>query len=311
VPALDDLVVAELIDEVGFTGRTEYAFRHPLIRTVAYESQLKADRAELHGRLAAALQTRHAGAENEHAALIAEHLEAAGATKTAFAWHMRAGTWSNTRDIAAAHRSWERARQLADALPGGDPDRLALRIAPRTLLCATAFRQQVIGTQSTFDELDDLCAAAGDKVSLAIGMTGQVASAMGAGRVRAATRLSTEQMGLIESIGDPNLTVSLFAVSAFVLMETGNWSEALRWSANVIDIAQGDPTRGRCSRDHRWPLPTPCVATRAGRWASATGMRTSRAGWRPRLRLAEDYRALAAEHGYEAHLAMAQEMLGG
>ena len=35
---------------------TEYAFHHPLIRAVAYESQLKSDRADVHRRLAAAIE---------------------------------------------------------------------------------------------------------------------------------------------------------------------------------------------------------------------------------------------------------------
>ena len=47
---LDELLGAELIDQVRFTPSAEYAFRHPLIRAVAYESQLKSDRAELHRR---------------------------------------------------------------------------------------------------------------------------------------------------------------------------------------------------------------------------------------------------------------------
>ena len=38
--AVTTLLEAELIDQVAFTPRAEYAFRHPLIRTVAYESQL-------------------------------------------------------------------------------------------------------------------------------------------------------------------------------------------------------------------------------------------------------------------------------
>src|ERR1700727_570907 len=50
------LIEAELIDQVTFTPRAEYAFRHPLIRTVAYESQLRSDRAELHRRLAAMIE---------------------------------------------------------------------------------------------------------------------------------------------------------------------------------------------------------------------------------------------------------------
>ena len=49
-PVVDDLVAAQLIDQVRFTRQPEYVFHHPLIRTVAYESQLKSDRAELHRR---------------------------------------------------------------------------------------------------------------------------------------------------------------------------------------------------------------------------------------------------------------------
>ncbi|HZE15006.1 MAG TPA: AAA family ATPase, partial [Mycobacterium sp.] len=57
-PILQDLVVGELIDQIRFTGQPEYVFRHPLIRTVAYESRLKSDRAELHRRVAAAIESR-------------------------------------------------------------------------------------------------------------------------------------------------------------------------------------------------------------------------------------------------------------
>ena len=72
------MVAAELVDQVMFTPRAEFAFRHPLVRKVAYESQLKTDRAELHRRLAAAIEQRNPGSLDENAALIAEHLEAAG-----------------------------------------------------------------------------------------------------------------------------------------------------------------------------------------------------------------------------------------
>ena len=69
---------AELIDQVRFTPDAEYAFHHPLIRAVAYESQLKSDRAELHRRLAAAIESGSPESADQNAALIAEHLEAAG-----------------------------------------------------------------------------------------------------------------------------------------------------------------------------------------------------------------------------------------
>ena len=43
----------------------------------AYESQLKADRADLHRRLAAALKEADPGSADANAVSIAEHLEAA------------------------------------------------------------------------------------------------------------------------------------------------------------------------------------------------------------------------------------------
>ena len=147
-------LAAELIDQVRFTpSNPSIAFRHPLIRTVAYESQLKSDRAELHRRLAAAIEARDPASADENAALIAEHLEAAGDLHAAYGWHMRAATWATNRDIAAARLSWERARKIADALPAEDPDRAAMRIAPRTMLCGIAWRVHVNVAGARFDEL--------------------------------------------------------------------------------------------------------------------------------------------------------------
>ena len=55
-PVIDDLLRAQFVDQITFTGHLAYAFHHPLIRTVAYEAQLKSDRAELHRRLADAIE---------------------------------------------------------------------------------------------------------------------------------------------------------------------------------------------------------------------------------------------------------------
>ncbi|HWY01956.1 MAG TPA: adenylate/guanylate cyclase domain-containing protein, partial [Mycobacterium sp.] len=101
-PSVEDLVVAELVDQARFTRGPQYVFHHPLIRTVAYDSQLKSDRAELHRRLAAVIEARSPASADENAALIAEHLEAAGDLHAAYGWHMRAATWATNRDIGAA-----------------------------------------------------------------------------------------------------------------------------------------------------------------------------------------------------------------
>jgi class 3 adenylate cyclase len=243
-PVLQDLVSGEFIDQIRFTRQPEYVFHHPLVRTVAYESQLKSDRAELHRRVAAAIESRDPAAAEENAALIAEHLEAAGDLHAAFGWHMRAATWATNRDIAAARLSWERAEKIADALPAGDPNRTAMRIAPRTMLYANAFRvhEHVAGAQ--FDELRQLCTAAGDKASLAIAMAGLVMDHVFQARTREASQLASEAMALLDSIGDPTLTVGLSFAPIYAKGESAEMCEVLRWSQAVIDLADGDPAKG-------------------------------------------------------------------
>ena len=243
-PVFDDLLAAELIDQVRFTPHVEYAFHHPLIRAVAYESQLKSDRAQWHRRLATVIGERDPESADENAALIAEHLHAAGDLHTAYSWHMRAAAWATNRDIAAARLSWERARQIADALPADDPDQLSMRIAPRTMLCGTAWRVHVTVAGDRFDELRQLCTAAGDKASLAIGMATLVIDHAYHDRIHAAAELASEHMALIESIGDPNLTIGLSVPVTYAKMESGEHSEVLRWTQRVIDLAAGDPSKG-------------------------------------------------------------------
>jgi class 3 adenylate cyclase len=241
-PVLGDLVGGEFIDQITFTRDPEYVFHHPLIRTVAYESQLKSDRAELHRRLATAIEAR--GTTDSDAALIAEHLEAAGDLHVAYGWHMRAATWATNRDIAAAQLSWERAQTIADALPADSPHRAALRIAPRTMLCGIAWRVHMNVAGDRFEELRELCTAAGDKASLAIGMAGLVMDHAFQDRVREASQLASEAWALVESVGDPTLTVGLSFPLIYAKIESGDWSVALRWSQRVIDLADGDPSKG-------------------------------------------------------------------
>ncbi|HTA64622.1 MAG TPA: hypothetical protein VK753_03880, partial [Xanthomonadaceae bacterium] len=176
--------------------------------------------------------------------LIAEHLEAAGDGHVAYGWHMRAATWATNRDINAARLGWERARRIADALPAEDPNRAAMRIAPRTMLCATAWRTHKWVAGDHFDELRKLCAAAGDKASLAIGMAGQVVDHAIRDRVREASQLASEAWTLIESIGDPTLTVGLSFPVFYAKGESAELCDALVWSQRVIDLADGDPSKG-------------------------------------------------------------------
>src|SRR3984885_11879551 len=114
---------------------------------------------------------------------------------------MRAGTWSRAyRDIGAAWTSWQRARQVADRLPVDDPDRTAMRIAPRARLCATAWRAGGDVADTGYDELRQMATAAHDDVSLATGIAGQINTFAGDGRFREASHLASELEPLLDSI---------------------------------------------------------------------------------------------------------------
>ncbi len=236
-----ELVDAELVEQVKSSPRARYAFRHPLIRAVAYESQLRSERADLHRRLAAEIQRRDPESLDENAALIATHLEAAGDLRHAFTWHMRAGRWSIHRDVGAARASWQRARQVADALPADEPDRTAMRIAPRTLLCGSSWQLGGGVPDCTFAELRELTAATGDPRPLAIGKAGLLASLTFHGRYRESSRLASECAGLIESIGDPRTTIGLLYGPMYAKLQAGEVVEALQLAQRVIDLAGRDP----------------------------------------------------------------------
>ena len=62
--------------------------------------------------------------------------------------------------------------------------------------------------------------------------------------MREASQLASEAMALIESLGDPTLTVGLSSAAIYAKLESGEWSDVLRWSQRVIELADGDPSKG-------------------------------------------------------------------
>jgi hypothetical protein len=157
---------------------------------------------------------------------------------------MRAGAWLNNRDIAAARVSWERARQAADALPDDHPDRTAMRITPRTTLCATDWRVHADDSIVRFEELRELCALAGDKTSVAIGIMGPMAVHSQRGEVHEAQRMASELITVLDSIGDPALTAQAAFGAIGIKLQAGEMDEVARWAQTTIEWADGDPAKG-------------------------------------------------------------------
>ena len=241
--SLAELVAAELIDQTEFVPRQRYCFRHPLVRAVAYESQLTAARVQAHTRLAAAIQARDPAAADENAALIATHLEAAGELAAAYRWHMRAAEWLRLRDLPAAHTQWEGAQRIADRLPD-DHDALALRIAPRTMLISTAFFVGGgVDTDARYREFRDLTTQAGDTLSLAIATAGRIWSlTVGDNRVPDAAALATELQEMVDAVDcDPQTKGILLFPLAYVRFVTCDFDAACRVTDAIAALPQDEP----------------------------------------------------------------------
>ena len=96
-------------------------------------------------------------------------------------------------------------------------------------------------------------------------------------RIREASELASEAMALIESIGDPNLTVGLSVPVIYAKTESGERSDLLRWTQT------GHRPRRRRPVERR-------PAFRVVRWRSPMRSRAiaryclGRPGWRDDLR---------------------------
>jgi adenylate cyclase len=126
-----------------------------------------------------------------------------------------------------------------------------MRIAPRTLLCGSAWRVGGGGAVTGFDELRALCTEAGDHRSLAVGMSGLLLVQHMRAEHLEVSRLSAEQARLLESIGDPTLTVAMLPMTLVTRMDTGEMAEVLRLSQWVLDLTEGDPSGATSSSDRR------------------------------------------------------------
>ena len=198
---LAELVAAELIDQTQFLPRQQYCFHHPLVRTVAYESQLARDRARAHAALAVAIEHGNPAAADENAALIATHFDAAGEHQQAYRWHMRAAQWLRSRDVPAAREQWEHARRIADLLPDEQAGVTDMRVAPRTLLVSTSlYVGNDAQTAQRYREFRDLATGTADTRSLAIGTAGQLWSmVVNAEHIHEAAALASDLQRMAET----------------------------------------------------------------------------------------------------------------
>jgi class 3 adenylate cyclase/predicted ATPase len=139
--ALGKLVGAELVFARGEPPAASYVFKHALVQEAAYETLLKSNRHQLHGRIAKALEDSFSEVTDTQPEILAHHYTEAGLSETAIKWWDKAGDLAIRRSAnVEAVRHFSRAiklLQISSEPRGRDSSELAMRIKMSGPLIAT------------------------------------------------------------------------------------------------------------------------------------------------------------------------------
>ena len=75
-------------------------------------------------------------------------------------------------------------------------------------------------------------------------MTGMMTALVFHNRCRESARLASDCIRLLESFADPTMTLTILTIASSSMWQAGQAAEGLRMAQRVIDLAEGDPTKG-------------------------------------------------------------------
>jgi class 3 adenylate cyclase/predicted ATPase len=247
--ALDRLVAAELVFSRGKPPHSSYTFKHALVRDAAHESLLKAQRQQLHGRIATVLEEHFPETVETEPELLAQHCAEAGLSAQAVEYWQRAGQQALARSATAeAVAHLDRGLGLLVGLPDGPERRrrelgLQLALGP-ALIAAKGFAASETGR--AYARACELCREAGDIQKLLPALYGQSAVHWQRAELAAAHEGGRELLRLAEEQGDAPAEVVGHRILGAFLFPLGRFAEARAHSE--AGLALYDPVRDRSSR---------------------------------------------------------------
>jgi class 3 adenylate cyclase/tetratricopeptide (TPR) repeat protein len=238
--ALADLTDAELVRPDPASQRGEYLFAHPLTQEVAYGSQLRERRAELHLGVADAIDRRSRERAAPPAALIAHHFEIGGAPLDAAQWLRRAAHLETGSNPEGARAHWRRVSTLLDELSGDEAADLALEAASNVLLLSLIAGITADEASAAYYRGRAIAEERGHREQLAalIALYGMIVGAT-TGELRTRVRMSREALELVRESEDAGAFLTVALMTATALFSSAELEEALaladeaiaRWSA--------------------------------------------------------------------------------
>jgi len=244
--AIDADVLVEPAQSVG-----RLSFSHALFRETIYEQLSATRKAQVHGRIAAAIEQAPADRIDERAGTLAYHYRAAGELRKAFDYHRRAATAAER-----VHAQETALENLQGAILAGEM--LGMTAATeetiRDLYRARAWAFNQLGeSERALADLEHAlegARAAGDRASEM-----QARNALGTHwhvlDPRASRRFHEEALRIAEELGDESGQVSVLNRLSLVLANELEFAEAVELGERALQIARraGDEPAGSRAMD--------------------------------------------------------------
>jgi class 3 adenylate cyclase/predicted ATPase len=193
--ALRELTSAELVFARGEPPQAVYTFKHALVQDVAYSTLLRGRRAEIHGRIAAALRERHPDLVQHQPEIIAHHLTEADLPLEAIRSWLKAGQLAAARSAnieAVAHL--RRGLDLLPHLPAG-VERDSLELDLQTVLGPASNGMKGYAapeTMAAFERAQELIQRTGERSHADAVLTGLFVGYFNLAEFQKAHRVATE-----------------------------------------------------------------------------------------------------------------------
>jgi class 3 adenylate cyclase len=237
------LVQGEFLYEASLYPVSEFAFKHPLTREVAYASLLRERRQALHAQVAQAIEALAGDAVDQRATLLAHHWEQAGRNVEAARWHTHTAVRLGL-NVGESTFHWRKVIALLEGEPETEESRAMLGHARSRLVYAagrTAAPEAEIA--ALFEEarrgLGD-----GDSADLAWTLMSYAVVRFSAAHVAEAHALAAEAEAMARRLADPALLASVLATSLTIHPVAEFREKIQRLIAEIGPLCARDPSLG-------------------------------------------------------------------
>ncbi len=227
--AIERLKALDFIYETSLYPTIEYSFKHPLVHEVAYETQLKDQRAARHQQVAEATEASAGERLDEVASMLAYHWERAGQIDQALHWHRHAAFVLSRSDLTASQQHWSNVRQLVDEV---EPTTEILSLGAEACSYLNAFGWRLGGSeqasQAYFEDGKAMAERAGNDLLLAT-INGTYGSFRGVtvGDANDYVRFADEAVRIAINTGNRELECAMRAYQIWGYLFSGRFEDGL------------------------------------------------------------------------------------